>query len=729
MRESEERYRELVENGQGLICTHDLNGKLLSVNPAAAQTLGYAPSEMVGNNLVEFLSPSVQPDFDRYLKLIAAEPSVNGLMNLITKEGEERVWAYRNARIEGQGKTEYVLGHAQDITERKHAEEELRESEERYRLLFESNPQPMWVYDLETLAFLAVNESAVNHYGYSREEFLAMTIKDIRPAEDIPALYDSINSSSKAVGATGIWRHLKKDGTIFDVEITSHLLVFDDRRAELILAHDITERRRAEAERQVISEIVQGVITTANLDELFKLAHKAISKLLYAENLFIALDDPTTGLMHFEFWVDKFDPIPLPRPASKGFSGYVLRTGQPLMLSEELKTELSKRGEVERTGTASASWLGVPLRTHSRTIGVLVVQHYEKKNAYSQQDREFLAAVGDQLGLAVERKQIELELKTNEMRLNEAQHIANLGNWEWDVLTNKVRWSNELYRIFGLQPQTPGSTFGKFLTYVHPDDRKVAERAIEQALHENVFPDCDYRIIRPDGTVRVVQCKGEVVVDETGRVTSLWGTLQDITERMQVENALRQSEEKYRELIENANDIIYTLDLSGGFTSLNRAGERITGYTREEALRMNIADVIGPDDAERVRQRIAKNLAGADLPEFELEIFAKDGSGVTLEISSRLILQDGVVVGIQGIGRDITERKRAEAELTKRESDISGSAGIAHLGSWEYDAVTGEVKWSDELWRIFGLDQREFGLSFEEYLAMVHPDDQRREKR
>jgi two-component system cell cycle sensor histidine kinase/response regulator CckA len=128
--------------------------------------------------------------------------------------------------------------------ERKRAEQELQESEERYRLLFESNPQPMWVYDLETLAFLAVNESAVRHYGYSREEFLGMTIKDIRPAEDLPAFHDSIARTADGVDAAGIWRHLKKDGSIIEVEITSHLLVFADRRAELILAHDITERNR-----------------------------------------------------------------------------------------------------------------------------------------------------------------------------------------------------------------------------------------------------------------------------------------------------------------------------------------------------------------------------------------------------------------------------------------------------------------------------------------------------
>jgi two-component system, cell cycle sensor histidine kinase and response regulator CckA len=130
--------------------------------------------------------------------------------------------------------------------DRKRAEEGLRESEERYRLLFESNPQPMWVYDLETLKFLAVNASAVHHYGYSREDFLTMTIKDIRPAEDMRVHYSAVASPIGANDA-GIWRHAKKDGTIIDVEITSHLLVFDDRQAELILAHDITESNRLKA--------------------------------------------------------------------------------------------------------------------------------------------------------------------------------------------------------------------------------------------------------------------------------------------------------------------------------------------------------------------------------------------------------------------------------------------------------------------------------------------------
>jgi PAS domain S-box-containing protein len=132
------------------------------------------------------------------------------------------------------------------LAERARSEEVLRESEERYRILFQNSPQPMWVFDEETLRFLAVNEAAIHHYGYSREEFLAMTIKDIRPAEDVPALLDDVGKRSRGIDLAGTWHHRKKDGTLIAVEVTSHELTFDERPAKLVLAFDVTARKEAE---------------------------------------------------------------------------------------------------------------------------------------------------------------------------------------------------------------------------------------------------------------------------------------------------------------------------------------------------------------------------------------------------------------------------------------------------------------------------------------------------
>ncbi|MDT5122162.1 MAG: two-component system, cell cycle sensor histidine kinase and response regulator CckA [Acidobacteriota bacterium] len=149
--------------------------------------------------------------------------------------------------------------------ERKRAEEELLQSEQRYRLLFELNPQPMWVFDLETLSFLEINEAAIHHYGYSREEFLTMTIKDIRPPEDVPNLLANISSITPEHEEAGIWKHSKKDGTLIDVEITAHELTFYGRPAQIVLAYDVTERKvleeqlRQSQKLEAVGQLAGGV--------------------------------------------------------------------------------------------------------------------------------------------------------------------------------------------------------------------------------------------------------------------------------------------------------------------------------------------------------------------------------------------------------------------------------------------------------------------------------------
>lgn len=165
-------------------------------------------------------------------------------------------------RFSAEGTIWVVVTH-ENITDRKQIEESLRQSEKQYRVLFEDNPHPMWVYDLNTLAFLAVNDAALRHYGYSRDEFLGMTIKDIRPPEDVPALLEDVQDARLGQSRRGIWRHCKKDGTLIDVEIAAHTLSLPDEPAQLILSLDVTERIRAEAELREAQERMAGIIGSA----------------------------------------------------------------------------------------------------------------------------------------------------------------------------------------------------------------------------------------------------------------------------------------------------------------------------------------------------------------------------------------------------------------------------------------------------------------------------------
>ncbi len=140
--------------------------------------------------------------------------------------------------------------------QRQHSFASLKASEARYKDLFEHNPHPMWIYDLDTLQFLAVNDTAVRHYGYSRDEFLAMTIHDIRPEEDLPALRADASAVTTGTDEAGLCRHLKKDGTMIWVDINSHTLEYLDRKAELVLANDVTARKSAEDESKLFGAII-----------------------------------------------------------------------------------------------------------------------------------------------------------------------------------------------------------------------------------------------------------------------------------------------------------------------------------------------------------------------------------------------------------------------------------------------------------------------------------------
>jgi PAS domain S-box-containing protein len=152
------------------------------------------------------------------------------------------------------------------------------ESEEGYRLLFESNPQPMWIYDRDTLRFLEVNHAAVCHYGYSREEFLSMTLKEIRPPQDVPSLCKKVAAIQPGMNSASS-RHLKKDGTVFSVEIVSHTLQFNGKRAELVLAMDVSDgRRRSRADEP--TNFLTGVGLSEFEDKAFTETERRVAALI-----------------------------------------------------------------------------------------------------------------------------------------------------------------------------------------------------------------------------------------------------------------------------------------------------------------------------------------------------------------------------------------------------------------------------------------------------------------
>jgi PAS domain S-box-containing protein len=227
------------------------------LNPQAELLLQIKRQELLGKCLWDKFPEAVgSPFYQEYHRAVREQVSVE----FEAFYPPLNTWFWVHAYPGEQGLCVYF----ENINERKQAEEALRSSEERYRLLFESNPHPMWVNDLETLSILAVNEAAIKHYGYSREEFLAMTIADIHPAADIPTLLANMAKVTPGLNKKGVWRHRKKDGSLIEVEITSYTLTFAGRSAQLVLANDVTEQRRAEKALRQSEERFQLIVRATN---------------------------------------------------------------------------------------------------------------------------------------------------------------------------------------------------------------------------------------------------------------------------------------------------------------------------------------------------------------------------------------------------------------------------------------------------------------------------------
>jgi PAS domain S-box-containing protein len=301
-------------------CTIGFDGSFRNLNPSWERVLGFSAEDLTSRPRHEFIHPDDRArTAAEFARLTEGASTVVAFENRYLCKNGEYKWLLWNAVSAPQEKLLYAV--ARDITKRKDAETELRASEERYRKLFELNPQPAWIYDRETLQFLAVNRAAIEAYGYSRGEFLSMTIRDIRPPEDVPALVETISALANDMHTDGVWRHLKKDGTVIQVEIIAYSLTFDGRDADFVIAVDITERERAQEERERFTARLKA----ANSE--LELRNREVERATKVKSKFLAsmsheLRTPLNAIVGFSDLLSDESPGPL-NPKQKRFITHI----------------------------------------------------------------------------------------------------------------------------------------------------------------------------------------------------------------------------------------------------------------------------------------------------------------------------------------------------------------------------------------------------------------------
>lgn len=242
-------FRAALEMMPDAVVIVDRSGEITFANPRAHEVFGYVRAELVGRRVEVLLPHRLRASHEMHRRGFATAPharamGTGGTLSGRRKDGGEvPVEVMVTPLGDGSGAVTAVI---RDVTDRHRAQEALATREETFRAMFSQNPHAMWVFDRETLRFLEVNDAAVAQYGYSREEFLAMTIADIRPKTHLPALVEFLHGERPPYHLAGEWLHRRKDGSLLSVEISVHALTYEGREAGLVAAYDVTARARAE---------------------------------------------------------------------------------------------------------------------------------------------------------------------------------------------------------------------------------------------------------------------------------------------------------------------------------------------------------------------------------------------------------------------------------------------------------------------------------------------------
>jgi two-component system cell cycle sensor histidine kinase/response regulator CckA len=388
---------------------------------------------------------------------------------------------------------------------------------------------------------LFANTGFTSFLGYRTEDLIGKAFTSILHGNDVAGVRNCLQELAKSRGGaiTKRCRLQSVDGSWRWFDAVAHdSASFPAIEGIVVSFQDVTELHRMEAERQVNSEVVHALNQTSNLDELLAGIHQALKKVVSAENCFVALHDAVADAFTFPFFADQVDVAPPPQKVGHSCTAYVFRTGTPMLIPQSEFDRLVAAGEVELVGAPAPAWLGVPLKTPTATIGVLVVQHYQNENAYDIRDLEFLSSVGGHIALAIERRRSEEALRKKEEMFRLLFNNNPLPTFVIDQETLRFLEVNDA------AIQQYGYSLAEFREMTALEIRPEAERAkyIEHVRqsHDDGPHTGHWQHRKKDGKIFQVEIISHEL-DYSGRRVRLV-VAQDTSERHLLEQQLRQSQ-------------------------------------------------------------------------------------------------------------------------------------------------------------------------------------------
>ncbi|HEX6693454.1 MAG TPA: PAS domain S-box protein [Longimicrobiales bacterium] len=611
-----------------------------------------------------------------------------------------------------------------------------------YKLLFEHNPQPMWVYDVQTLRFLTVNNAAIAQYGYTRDEFLAMRITDIRPEEDVSTLLENVTLPSTPLRNSGVWRHRRKDGAILLVEISWHQIPYDDRHARLVLAQDVTERERASSELKRSRElyerqyealagltrrnILQTVDEVAALREITRHTSHTLSvgrvsiwRMTPERDAIIARDlfDTATGQHTAGTRLD-----------SSQYPDYfnALEAGDVIVADDvESDPRTAKLAEGHLRPIGITSMLDAPIMVDGRLDGVLCLAHTGEPRVWTPAERSFAVSAANLASLVIAQQSLSQSRSWLRTILDSEPECVSLVSPDGRLLEMnpaglRMIEADSREAVLGIPA----------VTVVHPDHVREYN-ALLGAVMSGRSEHLQFRIIGLRGTERWIDTHAAPLHAADGTVLGMLAVTRDITARLQQERELQESRRRLDALMDHLPGMAYRC--SGGsdrpMEFVSNGAVLLTGYPVRDLLQGGAhpyGTLIHADDRDSVWAQIQR--AGAANEPFELEYRIACADGSTRWVwerghAVRDTAQRAVV--FEGFVTDTTQRKRSADELRIAEERFRMLASATSDAIWDWDIGTGHVWWSEGAEEMFGLQPGELS-SIDSWTERIHPDDRAR---